>query len=319
VNQAYFMGLFFLLAGYYTPGAFRAKGPWLYLRDRVLRLGVPLLAFGLVLGPLTVALAWTSRGYSFSQTLLAIWRQGRFIEGPLWFAAALLIFSAGALPWLLLARRGTAAPAAALDKPFPANATLAATALITGAAAFTIRFWWPVGANWHGLQFGYFAGYTMLFIAGCIAADPRWLERVPPARARLWLYLALACLPILPAVLLMAPTIPALRGSSDGGWTVPAAIYALWEPLLAWGIIMTLLIAFQRRFRQLTPLWRRLAERAYTIYIIHPPVLVGIALAWSAIAAPALVKFAVTGVVTCLVCFVLAGLILRIPGARRIL
>lgn len=39
-NQAYFMGLFFLLAGYFTPTAFRAKGSAAYLRDRLLRLGV---------------------------------------------------------------------------------------------------------------------------------------------------------------------------------------------------------------------------------------------------------------------------------------
>ncbi len=32
LNQAWFMGLFFLLAGYYTPAAVQAKGPLRYLR-----------------------------------------------------------------------------------------------------------------------------------------------------------------------------------------------------------------------------------------------------------------------------------------------
>ena len=109
-----------------------------------------------------------------------------------------------------------------------------------------------------------------------MAADPRWLERVPRASARLWLIVALLCLPVLPAALLLAPARP---GSSDGGWTVPAVIYAFWEPLLAWGIILSLLIAFQRRFADWPPVWQRLSRRAFTIYIIHPPVLVGIALA----------------------------------------
>jgi hypothetical protein len=43
-NQAYFMGFFFLLAGYFTPRALERKGYKAFLRDRVLRLGLPLLA-----------------------------------------------------------------------------------------------------------------------------------------------------------------------------------------------------------------------------------------------------------------------------------
>ena len=46
--------------------------------------------------------------------------------------------------------------------------------------------------------------------------------------------------------------------------------------------------------------------------------LVGIALAWRTIEAPHLVKFAITGTLTCLACFVIAGLLLRVPPIRRI-
>lgn len=316
VNQAYFMGLFFLLAGYFTPAAFRAKGPWRYVRDRLARLGAPLLAFGLLLGPVTVALAGISRGYSFTESLLDCWRQGRFIEGPLWFAEALLIFGVAAMPWLLRQQRKQDG---AQDAAFPSNTVLAVAALTTGAAAFVIRLWWPVSANWHGLQFGYFASYATLFIGGCAAAGPRWLERIPRTTARVWFGIALATLPVMPAAWLLRSTIPALHATSDGGWTLPAVLYAFWEPMVAWGLILVLLVAFQRRFRQLSPLWRKLSARAYTIYIIHPPVLVGLALAWRTIAAPALLKFAITGVATCAISFLLAGLILRCPGARRLL
>ena len=44
---------------------------------------------------------------------------------------------------------------------------------------------------------------------------------------------------------------------------------------------------------------RSLARRAYAIYVIHPPVVVGVALAWRDVAAPALLKFAVTGTLAC--------------------
>ncbi len=54
-NQAFFMGLFFLVAGSLTPGAIARHGATGFLRERLLRLGAPLLVFVLTLGPLTVA------------------------------------------------------------------------------------------------------------------------------------------------------------------------------------------------------------------------------------------------------------------------
>ncbi len=56
-NQAYFMGFFFLLAGYFTPASLERKGYAGFIGDRFLRLGLPLLAFILFLGPLTDAIA----------------------------------------------------------------------------------------------------------------------------------------------------------------------------------------------------------------------------------------------------------------------
>ncbi|WP_420134311.1 acyltransferase family protein [Rhodopseudomonas sp.] len=317
INQAYFMGLFFLLAGYFTPAALRSKGSLRYARDRLIRLGLPLLAFGWVIGPVSEALGQTAHGHPFIATLAAIMSSGRFIQGPLWFAHALLIFGAGAMLWFNLTRRPIPAADAATTS-FPSNLVLLCAALLTGVAAFALRLWWPVGSEWNGLQLGYFASYTMLFAAGYAAADARWLERVPSTTTRLWLTLTLICLPVLPIASLSGAIVPALHRSSAGGWTWPAAIYALWEPLVAWGLILWLLPTFQRRFATLSPIWGKLADRAYAIYIIHPPVLVGVALAGRPLALPALVKFPIAGTLTCVLCYALAGLLLRTPGARRI-
>ncbi len=63
------MGFFFLLAGYFTPAALERKGYARFIGDRFLRLGLPLLAFGLVLGPLTAALVTLAQGDGFWPTL----------------------------------------------------------------------------------------------------------------------------------------------------------------------------------------------------------------------------------------------------------
>jgi len=318
LNQAYFMGLFFLLAGYFTPGSVDKNGALFYLRERFLRLGIPLLVFGLLIGPATIALALTAQGKPFLDSLLRLWARGTFENGPLWFAQALLIFSVLYLAWC-----GIAGPrfrsASRCAPAFPCNAVIALAALVVGAAAFALRLVWPVGTQWFGLQLGYFASYVVLFVAGCIGSQGHWLERVPENPRRVWWLVSGCALPVLPAIVLSAPFFPWLRGDTSGGWNIQAAVYAVWEPLVAWGLILVLLSRFHRVFVSLSPVWAALSRRAYAIYIIHPPVLVAIALAWRTTAAPHLVKFGVTGMLTALVCFAIAGLLVRIPLLKRII
>ena len=57
VNQAFFMGFFFLLAGYFSAMSYDKKGSMRFIWDRLLRLGLPILFYGFVLGPFTLALA----------------------------------------------------------------------------------------------------------------------------------------------------------------------------------------------------------------------------------------------------------------------
>jgi peptidoglycan/LPS O-acetylase OafA/YrhL len=95
-------------------------------------------------------------------------------------------------------------------------------------------------------------------------------------------------------------------------------VYALWEPFVAWGAIMFLLYRFQTAFIELAGFGQRLARRAYTIYIVHPPVLVGAALLWKDIHVNPLIKFAVTGSLSCIACYLIAGIILAVPGVKRI-
>lgn len=308
VNQAFFMGAFFLLAGYFTPGPLAAKGPVAYARDRLRRLGWPLLLFGCGLGPLTLALAATARGRSFVDTLQSLWRSATLELGPLWFAWALLIFAA--LAWAVRAAAGRLTLAA--EAPPPSDRTLLLAALATGGAAWSLRQAWPVGVNLWGLQLGYFASYVVLFAAGCLAAGPRWLERWPADQVRRWWRIACWTLPLLPAVHFLGRVWPLLQGP------VFDAAYAFWEPFVAWGLILKLL---QRSLRPTVraPWRQRLARRAYALYFVHPPVLVAVALAWRDVPAPALLKFAVTGGVACVLCYVAAGLLLRLPLLRRVL
>jgi surface polysaccharide O-acyltransferase-like enzyme len=315
VNQAWFMGLFFLLAGYFTPGAMARHGLARFARERLVRLGLPLLVYALLIGPATIALVQTAKGRPFGRVLLYLWNHHDVDPGPLWFAWALLIFTA-----VFLGRRVVRAKSGRMaDRPFPSNGVLLVAALATGALAFLLRLVWPVGVNVYALQLGYFASYAVLFAGGCVAAESRWLEMIPPDRARLWLRVAWIALPLFPVIELAAPHVSILSGRAEGGLNLQALAYAFWEPFVAWGIILGLLRAYQRRFSVLGGVGAAFARRAFAIYVIHPPILVSVSLAWRSVAVPALAKFVVTGLVSCILCYIIAGLLLRIRVVAHVI
>ena len=312
VNQAFFMGFFFLIAGYFSALSVDRKGASSFVRERLLRLGLPIVVYGAVIGPMTVALAGLHEGTPFWAHWWALTRAATFDIGPLWFAFALLLFSAAylfvrALDPHAATRKGIA----------PGHATLFAAALATGLAAFALRLWMPVGSQLWSLQIGYFASYTVLFAAGCACARTRWLEQVGPELARPWRWVSWITIPLL---LVYAVAAGATRGvpfQSDGGWTLPALAYAMWEPFVAWGIILSML--WKRRVApHPSPAWQRWARRAYAAYIVHPPVVVALGLLLADVALPNSAKFAVAGSVAIVLSFALARVLLAVPGARRI-
>ncbi|MEP7154481.1 MAG: acyltransferase family protein [Betaproteobacteria bacterium] len=311
VNQAYFMGMFFLIAGYYTPASFTRKGPGKFFVDRLIRLGIPLLVFGFVLGPMTAAIADMPAGNSFWDVWGSLMMRLRFIPGPLWFAQALLMFAACYAIWAFIFGR---TPKEA-SRPIPAARWWLLTALLVGLFALLLRQWVPVGKEFAGLQVGYFSSYIFLFALGCVASGSRWLERVTRTEARPWMIVCLVAIPLLPVALKLG------GGAANfaTGWSFAAIAYAFWEPLVAWGIIAGLLWVARERFNQAHRFWQALGERAYGAYIVHPPIIVGIAVTLLGWEAPPFVKFVVVAALGIISTFAVAGLLLRLPGARRIL
>jgi peptidoglycan/LPS O-acetylase OafA/YrhL len=314
-NQAYFMGFFFMLAGYFTPASLERKGYAKFLGDRFLRLGVPLLAFGLILGPLTAAIVTASEGKGFWPTIQHLWQRKEFINGPLWFAQALLIFSLGYCLW----RAVLGAPLAQTQrdpKPLPTYLWWLVSALVVGAAAIAIRQFVPVGVNVFGLQLAYFAMYVFLFAVGIGAWRHDWLRALTWRSARAWIFTLIVAWPLMPLAIGLARALG--KANFSGGLSWPALFYALWEPFVAWGLIAGWLLLFRTYMNRPSTFWSWLNRRAYAVYIIHPPVLVGVTLLLHGWQAPALVKFAVTGTLACAATWIASDPLVRLPGVRRI-
>ncbi len=319
-NQAYFMGFFFLLAGYFTPRSLERKGYSQFLLDRLLRLGLPLLGFILVLGPLTAAIVNWWQGDGFWTCIRFLWNRQRIINGPLWFAEALLIFALAYCLWRKFfgSQLDTARQQAA---PVPSGFWWLISALGVAAVSLVVRLFVPVGVNVFGLQIAYFPGYIFLFAVGIAAWRHDWLSQLNWKQARPWVISLAIAWPCLPIGILLAKKLASGGGggSFNGGLSWTAVLYALWEPFVAWGAICLWLLLFREHMNQPSKFWDWLNRRAYAVYIIHPPVLVTVALLLHPWHAPALIKFATTGSLTIAACWLLADPIVRLPGLRRIL
>jgi peptidoglycan/LPS O-acetylase OafA/YrhL len=317
-SQAYFMGFFFLLAGYFTPGSLDKKGYRRFLQDRLLRLGVPLLFFAAVLGPVTIAMSRTADGRSFWATIDRLWREKDFINGPMWFAQALLIFAAVYCAGRALARsplqpRRTATPV-------PSAPWWIGSAIAVGAFSALIRVEYPAGINVFGLQLAFFSSYIFLFALGIAAWRHDWLRQLTWRKARWWIL----SLPLLWALMPVHLSLDRTHDTWDKvnfahGMPWAAIFWAMWEPFVAWGFIAAFLLAFRRYVYAKTALWSWLDRRAYTAFIIHPVVLVGVSLLLRGWIAPALIKWACAGSIAVAACWLISDPLVRLPGLRRIL
>jgi fucose 4-O-acetylase-like acetyltransferase len=315
-NQAYFMGFFFLIAGYFTPASYNRKGPARFFVDRLIRLGIPLAVYGVLLDPLTnsIARAWgrpAATAEPFFPDLVHRIFTADWNNGPLWFAQALLIFSAVYLAWRTW--RGSQAQQA--DSMLPTLSGWFLSALAVGAGAVLIRQWVPVGKNVFQLQLGYFSSYIFLFAIGTVAWRRNWFARLTWKTVLPWIVVSIV---LLPALIVTVALTAGKHANFGGGLSFPAILYAFWEPFVAWGIIAAYLVWFRSHGNRASQVWEYLGARAYAVYIIHAPVLVAIGVALRGWQAPAMAKFAVVGPLAYLGSLAISSLVFRIPGARRV-
>jgi glucan biosynthesis protein C len=326
IGMASGMGFFFLLAGYFTPGSYDRKGPRSFLRDRLVRLGIPLLLYDLLLHPLVVYIGSGLQGsyWSFYGTFLL---QMRGVTGVVWFLAVLLLFDLLYAAWRGLTRHRT--QTTARTGKLPSYRAIFGFIFALGLVTFVVCIWWPAGWIFQLLNVpvGYLPQYISLYILGLIAYRRNWFFELTPKMGRDWSLIALmATLIILGG--LVFPSAMQEAGASGtrqagyaiaGGFNWLAFSYALWESFVVVGVCIGLLVLFRMRWNHQGRLARSLAASVYTVYLIHAPVLVGFAYAFHVVALYPLLKFGIAVLITIPLCFLISSLIHKIPFANRVL
>lgn len=324
VNGPYVLGFFFLIAGYFTPRSYDRKGLGPFLKDRLLRLGIPLLFYILVFDPLILyAIGVNTRGYneSFWEYLSHHFDGYRGLGvGPLWFAEALLMFTIGYGLYRRLVK--PVAEFSQRNEAPPSHVATASFAAIVGVATFILRLWLPMGWIYQplGLPLPLFPQYIGLFVIGIIAYRRNWLLEIPGTMGRLWTYVAIFFIIVLfPLVFALGGALEGNTGAFMGGAHWQSLAYSVWEQFVCVGMIMGLLVCFRKRFDHQGTLARAMAASTYTVYFVHAPVLVLLTLFLRDVDLHALLKWAVVGPLAAAVCFLVAYFVRRLPLARRIL
>jgi len=319
-SQAWFMGILFFLAAYFATRSLAKRGPAAFVRERLFRLGIPLLIYMFVIDPF---IGYFLMNYGDVQGRLGLGRgyleylgSFRWIgsTGPLWFVEALLLFS------LLYAAWRAIRPAAKAVRPAPGVMTVILIIVGTGLAAFSIRLFQPIGTSVANLQLCFFAAYIALFLLGLHAGEKRWLDNFPEARGMNWFTAVLAI--GIPVWFVMMIAGGAAQGAwlFGGGLTWQAFVYAFWESFVAIGFSLGLIAFFRKYLNVENGFTRLLAANSFGIYMFHAPILIAISLLLKSWHGAPLLKFVVVVPLAFTATLAVSSLVLRrIPGLRSVL
>lgn len=285
------LGLFFLMSGMLTTGPLQRRGPRRFLVSRLVRLGIPVLAYALVVWPMLQWLVdkvqseapslWEFYRFEFSATS---WTSRG--TGPMWFVAILLVVT---VAWCLWRWRVPASPSMT-----PAGTTAAVAAVAVAVGTFLVRTRFPVdSAQFLDVHMWIWPQSLSLFVLGAIGAERGWISSIPPS------VLSRCRWAVIGAVLLLALLIPLSNGPDafKGGWHWEAAGLAVCEGAISVSVSLLVLDWARRHVVAHGQFERSMAESAYGAFVAQGPVLVLGALLLTSLDLAGDVKFVILTVV----------------------
>jgi hypothetical protein len=275
-NETFFMSLMFFISGLFVWDSLKRKGAGGFVRDRIVRLGVPFAFAAAFLAPLAYYPSYRVTGADPS--VAAYWRAwtslSGWVSGPAWFIWVLLAFGCLAGGFYALAPRWGDSlghlTASANTRPFAVFAKL----LAISAAAYVPLVLIFGASQW--LQFGPFAiqasrmlHYAVYFIAGigvgAVGLNTSLLapDGMLQHRWRRWA-IAAPIVFILTAALTIAGYVT--KGADQPGWEIANGLAYVTCCATTSFAFMAVFVRFARRR---SVIWDSLAANAYGMYLIH--------------------------------------------------
>jgi peptidoglycan/LPS O-acetylase OafA/YrhL len=330
-NDTFFMALMFLLSGLFVWPSLERKGGARFLRDRILRLGVPFTLATAILMPLAYYPSYAVTGanpgfFAYARAWLSL---GFWPSGPGWFIWLLLVFDAVAAGLYVLRRRWMAATQARRHLGvYGRPSAFVAMLLVVSALAYVPMELTFGAARWLTLgPFSFQASRLLLYAAyflvgiqlGAFGIESGFLARNAELARRwpIWLAVGLVAYALLLAVIirLVLPVVGAHR-------SLPLTLRLLSDLtfVLCCATISFAFIALFRRFAiARRPVFDNVSASSYGMYLIHYPVVVWLQFALLTVALGPIVKGAIVYVGAVTLTWGMVVALRRIPMIARVL
>jgi hypothetical protein len=311
-TQSYFMGLMFLIAGYFVPVSYDKKGFGGFINDRIVRLGIPTAIYMIIIHPVLVygIMGHREEGAGLLASYADYIINLNFIgeSGPLWFAFALLIFSV----IYALIRKCFTLKAPANSKGFPSLSAITALILLMSLCSFLVRIVQPIGTNILNMQLCFFSQYVILFAIGIACKRNGWFEKLSYNVGKRWLISGLSFGFILFLTIMISGG--ALDGDLDsfyGGIQWQSAAYSVWEAFVSVSMSIGLIALFKEKFNKQNELARAMSDNAFCVYVFHAPIVVALSYLFAPVTFLPIVKFIIFVVIAIPVCFLSVNFTIR--------
>jgi Acyltransferase family len=328
-TDSFFMAMFFFLSGLFTWPGIGRKAAHVFLRDRLLRLGLPFAIAAVTLIP--IAYYAVELRLHPGTTFAAFWWKtvtvGPWPSGPLWFIWVLLVFDLTASllyrvsatlvdPINRMSLKG-------FDRPAEFYGFLVAVTAI-GYIPLLVYF----GAN-RWFEFGPFSVqasrlllYAFYFFVGVGVGAANFNRGILSEDGGLpkdrWLWLIATLVPYV----LMWVMIAIKREILGNPNTLPdwyQAVYGLFYVLFSAAILLTILAFFLHSKAPGPNLLDRMQADAYGIFLVHYPIVLWLQYWMFDFDWPAIVKATIAFVLTVILSWAATAALRKIPGAGHVL
>jgi len=302
IFQSFFMGLFFFIAAYFSPGSYDNKGFYQFLKDRVPKLLIPALFYFFLLNPLCINLVGKENYFDS----LGFYN--------MWFIVALLYFT---LAYAITRKLFTLN---VREYKFPSSKNILLFIIFMGFFNFITRLFFPTNRLYiHDFSLGYFPQYIILFLLGIIAYRNKWLNKMDSKIVSLYYKVSLISILTMPGMFFIVSTYSSSLEGFYGGFTLESLYYSFWEPFTYIGVILKILYYFQKRLNYNNSFLHITSRSSYSIYIIQAPIIVSLQLLLKNLDVDILFKVLLVVLVTFTVSLFLSVFLLKIPKLNKII
>jgi Acyltransferase family len=328
-TDSFFMAMFFFLSGLFTWPGIARKAPSVFLRDRLLRLGLPFAIAAFTVIPLAyyaIALRHDP-GLSFTAFWWKTITVGPWPSGPIWFVWVLLAFDLTAsLLYRVSAHLvdpGNRVSLRGFDQP----AVFWLLLVVVTTIAYVPALLYFGGSKWFELgPFSVQASRILLYFAyffiGVSVGAANFERGILSAGGQLpkqrWLWVIATLIPYC-LMWVMIYIKREVLGNPDPQPHWYQAIYGTFFVLFSGSILLAILAFFLHQKSPGPNLLDRMQADAYGIFLVHYPIALWIQYALYDYGWPAIVKATIGFVLTVILSWALTAALRKIPGASHVL